>query len=57
MFFGPRWAYPQQVEILGDRLDGVIFPSRTAVDRHLNQMLPLLLARREARERIDQNVT
>jgi hypothetical protein len=32
MFFGPRWAYHLQDQILGERLDGLVFPSRSVAE-------------------------
>jgi hypothetical protein len=48
MFFGPRWAHHQQEKILGERLDEAVFPSKSAANRHLDQILPMLLARHDA---------
>jgi hypothetical protein len=55
MFFGPRWAHHQQDKILGERLDDAAFPSKSAANRHLNQILPMLQARYDA-ERIIENI-
>jgi hypothetical protein len=34
--FGPRWAYRLQAEILAERLDDVVYPSRACADYSLN---------------------
>jgi hypothetical protein len=54
MFFGPRWAYHLQVQILCQGLEGVVFPSRTAADRCFNQTLPVLLAHCRAEEILEK---
>jgi hypothetical protein len=51
MRFGPRWAYHWQGEILAERLDEAVFPSKAAFERNLNQILPMVQARYDA-ERI-----
>jgi hypothetical protein len=43
--FGSRWAYRLQKRIIGEYLEGVVFPSRRAADLNLNQGIPTLLAR------------
>lgn len=55
MRFGPRWAYYWQGEILGERLDDAVFPSKAAFERNLNQILPMLQARYDA-EKIRENI-
>jgi hypothetical protein len=55
MFFGPRWAHQQQEKILGERLDEAVLPSKTAENRHFNQILPMLQARHDA-ARIIENI-
>jgi hypothetical protein len=53
--FGPRWAYHLQDQILGERLEGVVFPSRAAGEHSFAQMVPMLLARDRAREIQEQS--
>jgi hypothetical protein len=55
MFFGPRWAYHLQDQILGERLAGLVFPSRTAAGRCFAQAVPMLLARHRAWEIQEQS--
>ncbi len=43
--FGRRWAYRLQKRIIGEYLEGVIFPSRKAWDANLTQAFPTFLAR------------
>jgi len=43
--FGSRWAYRLQKRIIGEFLEGVVFPSRKAADLNLNQGMPTFLAR------------
>jgi hypothetical protein len=50
MYFGPRWAYHLQDQILGECLEGVVFPSRKAADLNFAQSLPMLLVRHQVRE-------
>jgi hypothetical protein len=48
--FGKRWAYHLQKRIIGEYLEGVVFPSRKAADLNLNQGMPTFLARIRNRE-------
>jgi hypothetical protein len=48
--FGPRWAYHLQEQILGERLEGMVFPSRNVGLRSFDQGLPLLTARSRAND-------
>jgi hypothetical protein len=43
--FGKRWAYRLQKRIIGEYLEGVVFPSRKAADLNLNQGMPTFLSR------------
>jgi hypothetical protein len=52
--FGSRWAYRLQGQILSERLEGTVFPSRMAADRNLNQMFPMLVAQDKAKNFIEQ---
>ena len=52
--FGARWAYHLQDLILGERLEGVEFPSRKAAERSLDQSAPMLQARYRAKEYLEQ---
>jgi hypothetical protein len=49
-FFGPRWAYRLQKRIIGEYLEGVVFPSRNAAELNLTQGLPTLLERVRKKE-------
>ncbi len=54
-FFGKRWAYRLQKRIVGEYLEGMVFPSRKAADLNLNQGMPTFLAQirnQEIREAI-----
>lgn len=44
-FFGSRWAYRLQKRIIGEYLEGLVFPSRKAADLNLNQGMPTFLER------------
>lgn len=44
-FFGSRWAYRLQKRIIGEYLEGVVFPSRKAADLNFTQGVPTFLAR------------
>ncbi|MGH7991565.1 MAG: rolling circle replication-associated protein, partial [Limisphaerales bacterium] len=50
MHFGSRWAYRLQKRIIGEYLEGVVFPSRKAADLNFVQGVPTLLARIRAKE-------
>lgn len=43
--FGRRWAYRLQKRIIGEYLEGVVFPSRKAADLNFTQGVPTFLAR------------
>ena len=43
--FGKRWAYHLQKRIIGEYLEGVVFPSRKAADLNLTQGFPTFLER------------
>jgi hypothetical protein len=43
--FGRRWAYHLQKRIIGEFLEGVVFPSREAADLNLTQGMPTFLER------------
>jgi hypothetical protein len=54
-FFGRRWAYRLQKRIIGEYLEGVVFPSRKAGEINLTQGFPTFLERvrkKEIREAI-----
>ena len=53
-YCGPRWAYHLQDQILGERLDGVVFPSRSAVERDLTLCSALMIARDRAERLIEK---
>jgi hypothetical protein len=52
--FGARWAYHLQDQILGEQLEGMVFPSRPAGERYLNQAVPMLVAQYRAKEFLEQ---
>ncbi|MDD5140626.1 MAG: hypothetical protein PHY43_10255 [Verrucomicrobiales bacterium] len=49
-FFGRRWAYHLQKRIIGEYLEGVVFPSRKAADINLTQAFPTFLERVRKKE-------
>jgi hypothetical protein len=53
--FGPRWAYFLQGAILGERLEGVVFPSFKAAMRSSDQSDLMLMAKLRA-EKIIENM-
>lgn len=54
-FFGARWAYHLQDQILGQKLSGVVFPSLSAGLHSQNQEFPLAVARDRAQQIQEQN--
>jgi hypothetical protein len=54
MFFGPRWAHHQQEKILGETLDEAVFPSKSAANRHLDQIFPMVRSRCDAARILEQ---
>jgi len=48
--FGSRWAYRLQKRIIGEYLEGVVFPSRKAADLNLTQGFPSIVARFRTKE-------
>jgi hypothetical protein len=49
-FFGSRWAYRLQKQIIGEFLEGVEFPSRKAADLNIEQAFSTFAARVRAKE-------
>jgi hypothetical protein len=54
-FFGVRWAYHLQDQILGQKLSGVVFPSLAAGLRNQDQEFVLAMARDRAQRIQEQN--
>jgi hypothetical protein len=48
--FGRRWAYHLQKRIIGELLEGVVFPSRNAAELNLSQGFPTLQERVRKKE-------
>ena len=52
--FGPRWAYHLQSQILGERVEGVVFPSLWAVERELTFRGARLIAQERVERLVEQ---